>query len=339
MTKEELKERLDASQEKVDKRIEIINKQCKKLNINASDLLSKVDNFNHPFSYKHAIEYFDISTEDADLYLTSKGNYTERYENAYDYNEELCNLFNSIFKLKELQNTRDNWKVKYDIQVNKESVDKIPILVDFLNEWKNKAYNWYIENCEYALKLSNIFHTRTYNWLNSKGFFDMNNQEKRESYKLLKEDFNKYCYQEFEARPSFHTSTVREEDVLKAYNISDLTKDILHITFNYADGKYDYGQLFGYSENDGSFSIRNIDTDLLNKTLDKECQHKYDDLCNRISAIVGTIEDVSNLHIASTGQLNGIVIGSNGTAKVETIGAGGWNIQCWHYRTLVNRLK
>ena len=38
-------------------------------------------------------------------------------------------------------------------------------------------------------------------------------------------------------------------------------------------------------------------------------------------------------------SVNGIIIGEKGKAKVQTFSAGGWNIQCFHYRTRVDRVK
>lgn len=82
-----------------------------------------------------------------------------------------------------------------------------------------------------------------------------------------------------------------------------------------------------------------IDYEKLNKDLQREADAKYDFIIERTNAITGTITDAANLRIGDKGDLNGFIIGERGTAKVQTIGAGGYNIQCFHFRTLINRMK
>ena len=89
--------------------------------------------------------------------------------------------------------------------------------------------------------------------------------------------------------------------------------------------------------------------DLLDKTapFDEAMRHmvaeekkrKYDFLIERVCSIVGTITDASNLRVGAKGDLNGYIVGTDGKCSVQTIGAGGWNIQVFHYRTLIKRIK
>lgn len=67
-------------------------------------------------------------------------------------------------------------------------------------------------------------------------------------------------------------------------------------------------------------------------------------LWNRVKEIVGEATDWAGLHITQGNEfegctVNGMVIGTKGKALVETIGAGGYNIQRYHYRTLVHEVK
>lgn len=82
-----------------------------------------------------------------------------------------------------------------------------------------------------------------------------------------------------------------------------------------------------------------INLEKLNKDLQREADAKYDDIIERTNEITGTITDASFLHIGAKGDLNGYIIGERGKAKVETIGAGGYNIQCYHFRTLIHKMK
>ena len=54
---------------------------------------------------------------------------------------------------------------------------------------------------------------------------------------------------------------------------------------------------------------------------------------------VGTITDASALYIGPEGDINGYIVGTEGEAKIQTIGAGGYNIQCFHFRTLIHEYK
>lgn len=81
------------------------------------------------------------------------------------------------------------------------------------------------------------------------------------------------------------------------------------------------------------------DVKALNELLDKELIAKRDNLIARTEAKIGKILDASNLEIGYTGELEGIIVGENGKARIETIGAGGYNIQCYHYRMLIHVLK
>lgn len=64
-------------------------------------------------------------------------------------------------------------------------------------------------------------------------------------------------------------------------------------------------------------------------------------LYTRVKEITGEITDVKNLHLACANQgicLNGIVIGKEGKAKVESVDCGGYNIQREHIRVLVHSI-
>ena len=57
-------------------------------------------------------------------------------------------------------------------------------------------------------------------------------------------------------------------------------------------------------------------------------------LYQKISDKVGTVSAV-NLYCGEDGSMNGTVKGDKGKVNITTIIAGGYNIQCIHYRVLV----
>lgn len=105
----------------------------------------------------------------------------------------------------------------------------------------------------------------------------------------------------------------------------------------YDDRKKEYTKrwsfLFGYIDG------RDFNEEKFQKDLQRDADAKYDFIIERTNAIVGTITDASNLRIGAKGDLNGFIIGEKGKARVETIGAGGYNIQCYHFRTLIHKMK
>jgi len=78
---------------------------------------------------------------------------------------------------------------------------------------------------------------------------------------------------------------------------------------------------------------------VLDKNLDREVKAKKINLIARIEKKAGVIFDASYLKIGVDGNLNGIVEGDIDKVTVTTIYAGGYNIQCLHYRVLVKVLK
>lgn len=76
-----------------------------------------------------------------------------------------------------------------------------------------------------------------------------------------------------------------------------------------------------------------------NRFLDKYMKDRYMELVDKTTAIVGNITNLEYLRIGANGMLNGVVIGDKCKANVETISAGGYNIQCFHYRVLVHKAK
>lgn len=67
---------------------------------------------------------------------------------------------------------------------------------------------------------------------------------------------------------------------------------------------------------------------------EKEAKRQYFYL--RINEKAGNIMEAKNLRIGANGEINGTIVGDKATVSVTTITAGGYNIQCLHFRVLVH---
>lgn len=95
----------------------------------------------------------------------------------------------------------------------------------------------------------------------------------------------------------------------------------------------DFRKLYRYTEEE---SLRHTDEEF-RKIEEREADMWLINLYNRVKEITGEVTDCSKLYWGGK-CLNGYVIGKSGSAKVETIGAGGYNIQRFHLRVLVHKM-
>lgn len=76
----------------------------------------------------------------------------------------------------------------------------------------------------------------------------------------------------------------------------------------------------------------------LEADMEREMRSRMLDLAQRIGEHVGKITDAQGLHIQN-GEIAGVIFGEKGSATIQTIGAGGYNIQRFHFRTLVHPIE
>lgn len=69
--------------------------------------------------------------------------------------------------------------------------------------------------------------------------------------------------------------------------------------------------------------------------LDFEVLRKRVLFIQRITKSAGNIINSTELYLGNSGEINGKITGDKKTVTVKTISAGGYNIQCFHYRILV----
>lgn len=279
MTKQEYQERITKVEEKIVKIEKRIEKWSKGLSEEAKEMAKK--RCRGELTYKQWSEWFNENDRDPNVCNQ------ESYYKAPNASEYLA----ALFDLKEEQGKLEKYKnaiVKLD---NFEKEEKIPALVEFLNNWKK-------ETKEYIIELANTLH-----------------ELKVANYDLyLKFGYDYSQLEEY------------QNNIRIIRSMPGIVRDV-----------YD------------SYSTNYVDEKRLDKILEREATAKYKDLVKRISDIVGNIEDVSNLSIGRQyGELNGIVKGDKGKAKVFTVGAGGENTdiivnsrhgQVYHYRVLVKPVK
>ena len=217
------------------------------------------------------------------------------FEERKDYwkEEHIKNCENEIKyakkDLEEVNNTLSKYQSKIDEIDNFENEEKIPAIWEFLQNWKEKTYQYIVENNELLTTLNN-------------------------NYESALEEFRKNT-------EGFELMGWREKYMLEKQFKQDYYSDIHSLTYMVRDYK------------------GNVDTDKLNKILNEDVKIKYQDLVYRITEKAGVIQDASDLHIGAKGEINGKVIGNKNTVWVETVSAGGYNVQIFHYRTLVNIVK
>lgn len=294
----ELEVKLMDANERVEKRFNTLSKLCKRLNVNNDDLIEAYDGF---IGTDFKLEY--LRHKDAREIVSKVAKNIDEFE--------LEQVADNLVKLYELERIANNWKIKLDKEKNKENMEKIPAIWNFLCDWEIKSIEWYKRN---AIR-----------------YFDLKEKEESELYNYkATEDYQKRYDELVIANKMYFTYLSLSSIQYKVMN--ELERK----------WKKDY-----YSSIDDftkalviSYRNRTIDEDKLIKTIAQEKLNKYFDLVNRITKVVGEIKDASNLSIGEQkGEINGYVDGTKGRVRVETISAGGYNIQRFHYRVLLHKVN
>lgn len=250
-----------------------------------------------------------------------KSNYKDN--NPYYYTE--CDKKYCLRDIEFVKDDINRYKEQLQINIEKANSRDVKIIVDFLNNWKERVYHYYEEDLS--------------------EYYDEKSKVKRLYDKFLKLSYaEKYELGEnseyYKARHNLHCKLYgyKERQSFTNYWGKEDYRDI-----KVRDGEWEH--LKHYVERCNSLEEC---LKLLDKELEQEKNRKYDFIIERVNKIVGQITDATGLRIGAKSDLNGIIIGSRGKAHVETIGAGGHNDgvivnvkhgQIFHFRTLIKEIK
>jgi hypothetical protein len=229
------------------------------------------------------------------------------YEKDNPYYYDASDKRSTEREMRETIASIDKYAQQLATEMEKNNSRNVQVIIDFLNEWKTQVYTKSEKDIRDAYQL----------------FLEMREE-------LQKCNFGKYTEEYLELRSKWnnYTKGVFEDQEYTC----PATKKVRKTRVKVLDGKWEY--IMPY------FTSNNVEEGLkkLDKDLQQEANRKYDFIIERVNKIAGEIVDASDLHIRA-GELNGIIVGTKGSAKVTTIGAGGYNIQQFHFRTLIHEVK
>lgn len=300
---ETLKAKIDNTEKKIIKVEGTLERHNNRLNKIKEGLINKNINL------KSYDKYNDL-VRDNDLYWE-----------LCDYERKLEDINSNENKLNDLKDTLEKLKNKLAVEVKKKNdIDNVipKCLIEFLERWKQRTK-------EYFINLSNEY-------------IDLKFKE----YEVTKEELEKLYIEKYNHKSNKYEIERRysDEEIIevlaseyKKHNAESYIRNRYLKKFknkHFANNIAIADKIINYNE---------IKLDILENILNLEVQAKKESFVMRVEEVVGVIEDMSDFRIGNNGEINGIAIGNKCKAKVETIIAGGYNIQCLHFRVLVNKIK
>lgn len=248
----------------------------------------------------------------------------EAWNLLYDIRSKQDDIKGADGKLREAERVAENWRVKYQRELDREQQIETavpPIIREFIHQWKEEAIVWQHEVCnQFKLEKSQLHKNQMvamYEIIDSCPAYERYRE-------WLDRNFSaKDMGTLINANPRKVMQEALESKGLTDRQIGDyLRKKYGTVTIKFSTEYKDQER-----------------TDAIRKFYEQDAKAKIIDLMNRISIVVGEITDASGLFIGKTGGIEGLIRGTIGVARIETIGAGGYNIQCFHYRTLVHKYQ
>ena len=208
-------------------------------------------------------------------------------------------------------------------------IDSIKSAYQAINEKKNTLarYQELLEKAEQKEKaLANLPQCMK-DWMKDMvEIWDAWDAKKKESVKEAHETVREIEKREYarEAELGYNYAVMKNDETLKA-----IRSEIADIRKRYTE--FEWRELPYLSEE----QIHELNV--------KSAKDLVQNLYERVCHIVGFFEDASGLEVSRNNEgfavINGIVKGNGKIAKVQSVGAGGWNIQRFHIRVLVHEIK
>ncbi|MGG1263807.1 hypothetical protein [Brevibacillus laterosporus] len=262
-----------------------------------------------------------IDTNDLEAFkYKPTGGGSEHYWDICDAQSKQKDVDSAIKKLNGAEKTLANWQAKLNAEIEAERFlegNAPQVIKDFLEAWKQRAYEWHIKR----------YHD-----------FQVLKEELRQ-----KQEEAQLLY--IKTSPDY--ATYLNDDMTLNFPLNlIISNPNKGMNRHLKELKLDYRSIKAKEEifaGERALHMCTIYDEIerlewLDKDLEEDKKAKMLDLVYRINAVVGTITDASGLRVNQKGNLDGIIVGDKGKAKIETIGAGGWNIQCFHFRTLIHKL-
>lgn len=226
--------------------------------------------------------------------------------NPYYYSEDDIRIANK--DLAYLNTQLASYEESLAKETEKANSRNVPAILEFLENWKERVFDFYCKGLEQFYAEKEMVHELYNEWDR------LSTKEAERKYKEAREAFNCKRYGYF--------ASVESSSCYGRYTGRKKIRD----------GEYEYlAPYFNFCKEEA--------IERLKKDLENEANRKYDFIIERVNSICGTILDASGLSVGAKGDLNGVIVGEKGNAHVQTIGAGGYNIQVFHFRTLIKEIK
>lgn len=231
-------------------------------------------------------------------------------KNPYYYDES--DMRHTLQDLDEAREALGKYIDDLEAAQEKAASRNVPAILEFLERWKRHCAGWYLERLTSYFEEKKHVHT-LYKEFASLTLGSQEREEKEKEYDSARIALWSKLHGYHEKRRVLFRGRERTVDE------------------KVREGEYEC--LSRYTREDSlEAAMKKVE-----KELSEEANRKYDFIIERTNAIVGRITDASGLTIGAKDELNGYIIGTDGRAKVQTIGAGGYNIQCFHFRTLIHK--